>query len=174
MSAPPDFTDFLDVDDTRVTIRTMRPTDREIEDQFVHRLTPTSKYYRFHAALRELTPLMLDHFTNVNFPDEMALIATIGDSDLEREIGVARYVRTQGTDTAEIAVVVADEWQGKGIGCKLLKDLRDIAHGAGIKHLEARVLPDNSRMLQLAQTLGFRIKPRGEDFSAVELGKDVD
>ena len=69
MSTPPDYTDFLDVDGTRVTIRTMRPTDREIEDQFVRRLTPTSKYYRFHSALRELTAAMLDHFTNVDYPE---------------------------------------------------------------------------------------------------------
>jgi acetyltransferase len=174
MSAPPDYTDFLDVDGTRVTIRTMRPTDRDIEDQFVHRLTPVSKYYRFHAALRELTAYMLDHFTSVNYPDEMALIATIREADVEREIGVARYVRTQGSDTAEIAVVVSDEWQGKGIGCKLLKDLRDFARQTGIKHLEARVLPDNRRMLELAKNLGFRIKPSVDDPGAIELGKDVD
>jgi acetyltransferase len=174
MSAPPDYTDFLDIDGTRVTIRTMQPTDREIEAQFVRHLTPTSKYYRFHAALRELTASMLDHFTNVNFPDEMALIATIREADAEREIGVARYMRAQGSDTAEIAVVVSDEGQGKGIGCKMLKDLRDIAHQAGIRHLEARVLPDNRRMLQLAKNLGFRIKPRGDDPGAIELGKDVD
>jgi acetyltransferase len=174
MTTPPDYTDILDIEGTRVTIRTMRPTDREIEDQFVRRLTPTSKYYRFHAALRELTASMLDHFTNVNFPDEMALIATIREADAEREIGVARYVRAPGSDTAEIAVVVSDEWQGKGIGCKMLRDLRDIAHQAGIRHLEARVLPDNRRMLQLATNLGFRIKPSNEDPGAIELGKDVD
>jgi acetyltransferase len=174
MSKPPDYTDFLDIDGTRITIRTMHPEDRDIEEQFVRRLTPASKYNRFHTALRELTEYMLDHFTNVDYPDEMALIATIRDGDAEREIGVARYVRTQAPDTAEIAVVVSDEWQGKGIGGKLLKDLRDLAHQAGIKHLEARVLPDNRRMLELAQDLGFRLKPRGEDFSAVELGKDVD
>jgi acetyltransferase len=66
MSTPPDYTDFLDVDGTRVTIRTMRPTDREIEDQFVRRLTPASKCFRFRAALRELTARMLDRFTNVD------------------------------------------------------------------------------------------------------------
>jgi acetyltransferase len=174
MSTPPDYTDFLDVEGTRVTIRTMRPEDRDIEEQFVRRLTPTSKYYRFHAALRELTAYMLDHFTNVNYPDEMALIATIQEGDAVREIGVARYVRSPAPDTAEIAVVVSDEWQGKGIGGKLLKDLREFAHQVGIRHLEARVLPDNQRMLRLAQDLGFRIKPGGDDPSAVELGKDVD
>jgi acetyltransferase len=174
MNAPPDYTDFLDVDGTRVTIRTMRPDDREIEDQFVRRLTPVSKYYRFHAALRELTASMLDHFTNVNYPEEMALIATVREADAEREIAVARYVRTSEPDTAEIAVVVADEWQGKGIGRQLLQDLRDLAHQAGFRHLEARVLPDNRGMLQLAKNLGFHIKYGGDDPSAIELGKDVD
>lgn len=174
MSTPPDYTDFLDVDGTRVTIRTMRPDDREIEAQFVRQLTPTSRYQRFHAALRELTASMLDHFTNVNYPDEMALIATIGEGDAEQEIGVARYVRTQVPDTAEIAVVVSDKWQGKGIGRKLMVDLREFAQRAGIQHLEARVLPDNRSMLQLAKSLGFRVKPGGDDPGAIELGKEVD
>lgn len=173
MSTPPDYTDTLDIDGTRVMIRTMRPTDREIEDRFVRQLTPASKYYRFHAALRELTADMLDHFTRVDYPDEMALIATIDEGGAEREIGVARYVRTSAADTAEIAVVISDEWQGKGIGGRILKDLRGIAQQAGIRHFEARVLPDNQRMLQLAQRLGFRIKPRNDDPSAIELGKDV-
>jgi acetyltransferase len=174
VNSPPDYTATLDVEGTRVTIRTMRPTDRDIEDQFVRRLTPASKYYRFHSALRQLTAPMLDRFTQVNYPDEMALIATVREAESEREIAVARYVHTREPDTAEIAVVVADEWQGKGIGRRLLLDLRDIAYRAGFRHLEARVLPDNRRMLQLAKDLGFRVKPGGDDPSAVELGKDVD
>ena len=171
---PPDYRASLDIAGTLVTIRTMQSSDRDIEQQFVRELSPMSRYYRFHSALRELTPYMLERFTHVNYPDEMALIATVPEGNGEREIGVARYARYPGTDRAEVAIVVADAWQGKGIGSRLLIDLRNLAHEAGIKHLEASVLSGNSRMLDLARTLGFSIKPiNPADSMTIELGKDI-
>jgi acetyltransferase len=171
----PDYRDALDIAGTPVTIRTMQPGDRDIEHRFVRELSPLSRYYRFHSTLRELTPTMLERFTHVNYPDDMALIATVPEGEGEREIGVARYARYPGTERAEIAVVVADDWQGKGIATRLLLDLRGLAHAAGIQHLEANVLSGNKRMLQLARTLGFSIKPAATgDRQEVELGKDID
>lgn len=172
---PPDYKDALDVAGSPVTIRTMRPADRDIERRFVRELSPASRYYRFHSALKELTPAMLERFTHVNYPDEMALIATIPEGDGERQIGVARYAGYPGTDRAEIAVVVADAWQGKGVGARLLLDLRNLAFEAGIRHFEASVLPGNKRMLELARALGFAVRTAGpgED-SALTLGKDID
>ena len=170
-----EYRDALDIAGTPVTIRTMQPADRDIEHRFVRELSPLSRYYRFHSALRELTPSMLDRFTHVNYPEDMALIATITVGESEREIGVARYARYPGTDRAEIAVVVADDWQGKGIATRLLLDLRGLAHAAGIRHLEANVLSGNKQMMQLARTLGFSIKPPAPgDGQALELGKDID
>jgi acetyltransferase len=153
----------------------MQPSDRDIEDRFVRELSAVSRYYRFHGALKALTPPMLERFTHVNYPDEMALIATITDGGTERQIAVARYARFPGTDRAEVAVVVADAWQGRGIGSRLLLDLRELAHQAGIRQLQASVLPDNTRMLRLARTLGFSILPAKPDEGAtVELGKGLD
>ena len=170
-----EYRDTLDIAGTPVTIRTMQPTDRDIEHRFVRELSPQSRYYRFHSTLRELTPTMLERFTHVNYPDDMALIATVPEGEGEREIGVARYARYPGTERAEIAVVVADDWQGKGIGTRLLLDLRGLARAAGIRHLEANVLSGNKRMLQLARTLGFSIKPAvSGDCQEVDLGKDID
>ena len=173
---PPDFSHSFDAGDTRVTLRTMQPGDSAIEDRFVRELSPVSRYYRFHGALKALTPSMLERFTHVNYPDEMALIATIPEGDVERQIAVARYARFPGTtERAEVAVVVADAWQGKGIGSRLLLDLRKLARQAGIRHLQVSVLPDNTRMLYLAKALGFSILPaRAAEGTAVELGKGID
>lgn len=172
---PPDYREYLDIDGERVTIRTMLPSDRDIEQQFIRELSPLSRYYRFHSALRELTPYMLDRFTHVNYPDEMAIIATVPEANGEREIGVARYARAPGADHAEIAVVVADAWQGRGIGSRLLVVLRSLARDAGIRHLEASILSGNKRMLTLAKTLGFSIRQvKPGDAHTLELGKDVD
>ena len=171
----PDYHDELKVDGTPVTIRTMHPEDRDIEARFVAGLSATSRYYRFHSALRELNPAMLEHFTHVNYPHNMALIATVQDGKGEREIGVARFARYPGTDSAEIAVVIADDWQGKGIARRLLTDLRQLAVAAGIRHLEANVLPGNRRALELVRALGFTVRTAGSgDGAAVELGKELD
>ena len=173
---PPEYKDTLEIASAIVTIRTMRPSDRDIEQRFVRELSAQSRYYRFHLVLKELTLYMLERFTHVNYPDEMALIATVPESDgSEMEIGVARYACKPGSDTDEIAVVIADEWQGNGIGTRLLVDLRHLAIAAGIKHIEANVLSENRRMLELARELGFSQKPvKPADYSTRELGKDLD
>ena len=172
---PPDYKDTLEIADATVTIRTMQSADRDIEQRFVRGLSTQSRYYRFHSVLKELTPYMLERFTHVNYPDEMALIATVPEGVGEIQIGVARYVRIPKSDTAEIAVVVADAWQGKGIGSRLLVDLRHLAMNAGIKHIEASVLSENRRMLDLARELGFSLKAmKPMDYLTLELGKDLE
>lgn len=171
---PPDYRELFELDGSPVTIRSMRPEDREIEDRFVRDLSPDSRYLRFHAALRQLTPGMLEHFTRPDYPSEMALIATIAEGGGERQIGVARYHRVPATDCAEVAVVVADDWQGKGLATRLLLRLRDIALKNGIMHFEATVLPHNQRMLALARQLGFTRLPEQHGARAVELGKKLE
>ena len=165
---------MITVDGIKVTIRTMQAEDRENEKRFVKALSPQSRYYRFHAAIKELTPNMLEQFTHVNYPHEMALIATIKDPDGingEREIGVARYVQLDDPGSAEFAIVVADEFQGKGIGTRLLLDLRSCALVAGITQLKASVLSENRRMFQFCRKLGFEVEPHHNDYTTIELGK---
>ncbi len=171
---PPDFRKTVDLNGRSVTIRTMQPQDRDMEDNFVQSLSQRSRYLRFHSVLTKLTPVMLEKFTNVNYPDEMALIATIDENSVENQIGVARYARSAVVECAEVAIVVADDWQGKGIGTQLLLSLRKTALEAGIKHLKLMVLPENSRMLTLAKKLGFSVQPNHGDFQTIELGKVVD
>jgi acetyltransferase len=168
---PPEFEDRLTIEGTAITIRTMHPEDREIEADFVRNLSRQSRYYRFHGVLRELTTPMLDHFTRPDYPREMALIATIDEGGTERQIGVVRYAPTRDDGQAEIAIVVADAWQGKGLGSRMLRDLCILAREAGYTRLQANILAENERMLGLAREFGFtRIETRGGD-TALELGK---
>ncbi|MBD3648822.1 MAG: GNAT family N-acetyltransferase [Pseudomonadales bacterium] len=157
-----------------MNIRTLWPSDREIEQEFVRGLSAQTRYYRFHSGVRELSPAMLERFINVNYPDEMALAATIEVDDREVLIGVARYMREPGKETAEMAIVVADAWQAKGIGTRLLLDLRSCAIAAGVKRMNATVLSENRRMYELAKRLGYEVEPRHGDYRTVELGKEFD
>lgn len=168
---PLDFSDCFVAGDTPVRIRLIRPDDRDREMAFVRGLSARSRYYRFHAALRELTPELLERFTHLDYPDHLALVALVDTPGGEQQIGVARYVREPGSDSAEIAIVVADAWQGKGIATRLLTDLRTLAQQVGVRRLVASVLRENGRMLSLVRHLGFEGEPSGGDPRTSFLGK---
>ncbi len=169
----PDHHHLIHVGATPVTIRTIRPSDRALGIEFVSRLSPAAKYLRYHHAINELSTETLDRFVSPDYPNEMALIAVISpEPGGVRQIGVARYARTDSAEEAEIAVAVSDDWQGRGVGRALLLDLREFALGAGIRHLVARVLPQNAQMISLARKLGFQHENADPDEGTVALGKD--
>ena len=160
--------------DSVVTLRPITPADSDMEADFVRRLSEESRYFRFHTPLQELTPKMLETFTRVSYPDAFALIATVSEDGRDEEVGVTRYARYAGTDAAEIAIVVADHWQGSGLGTRMLTELRDIARGAGIRHFYMNVLRDNRRMLHLARKLGFHPSAQKTgDLTSQSLGKSI-
>lgn len=171
---PPDVREVIDLDGYRVTLRTLWPEDREMEAAFVRGLSPRSRRYRFHSGMRELTPVLLDRFTHVDYPSAMALVATVQEAGAERQIAVARWAPTaDDPEGAEIAVVVADAWQNRGLGTRLLERLGELARAAGIPRLHANVLAENRRMLELASHLGFRVDPAAHERGSVMLAKDV-
>lgn len=171
---PPDFEYSWELDDgTAVTIRTMRPDDAQIEQDFVRSLSPRSKTLRFFAPIKELSATALKKFTHTDFPNEMALVATVYKNGIEHEIGVARYAPCTGSGKVEFAVVVADDWQGKGIATELLQHLFSIASEVGINSIEGFILRDSIPMLRLAREFGFRIQPDKEDRGIAHAFKDV-
>jgi acetyltransferase len=149
-------------DGTNLLIRPIRPEDSGIEQEFVRKLSPQSKYFRFMRALHELTPEMLVRFTQIDYDQEMALIAVVMDQDREIEVGVARYATQPDGRSCEFAIVVADEWRHRGIGFQLMSQLMDIARARDLDVMESEVLAENTGMLALAGKLGFAIKASTE------------
>lgn len=166
---PPDYHDRIPIAGVPVVIRTMQPEDRAIEEAFVRNLSPESRYFRFHSALPELTPEMTERFIHLNWPDQMALVAVVENAAATEQIGVARYVRLPGDETADLGIAIADAWQGKGLGTELLHRLLLLADQAGITRLSADVLHENRRMRNLARDLGFRLAPSQNDPNSVIL-----
>jgi acetyltransferase len=136
----------------RVRVRPIRPEDAELERRFFARLSARSRYHRFGQHLPELPPAMLARFTQLDYDRELALVAI----DRGEFIAVGRYAPNAEGTTAEFALTVADEWQGKGIGRALLEKLCTTARAAGYRALYGYVLAENSEMLELAKWLGFR------------------
>src|SRR5438105_11666705 len=101
---------------------------------------------------------MLEKFTRIDFGRDMALIATATIEGAETAIGVARYARLADDVTCEFAITVADAWQGRGIGTKLLAMLVGTARGHGIRRVIGDVLATNTPMLRLARSQGFHVE----------------
>ncbi|HYN27318.1 MAG TPA: GNAT family N-acetyltransferase [Burkholderiales bacterium] len=150
-------------DGTRIVIRPIRPDDRQIEQDFVHGLSDESRYFRFFNAVRDLSEAALNRFTQVDYDNEMALIAVVSEKGHETEIGVARYSINPDGRSCEFAIAVADAWQHKGIGSKLMQSLMDAARTRGLETMEGWVLSGNGRMLALMDALGFAIDANAGD-----------
>jgi acetyltransferase len=140
-------------DGTVLALRPMRPEDAGLERDFVARLSPQSRYLRFHSHLMELQPDALARFTQLDYDRELALVALAPDSS--HFVGVGRYAPNPDGTTAEFALAVADAWQGRGLGSALLSRLAGCAQAAGYRALEGHILDENAEMLQVARRLGF-------------------
>lgn len=160
-------------DGVPVTIRPIQAEDREIELAFVQGLSSSSRYLRFFSTVKDLSPQLLDRFTQVDFPDEMAFIATLETAGAEEEIGVARYAPGSTESTAEFAVVVADAWQGRGIGRELMQHLFVVAEDSGFERIEGAVLKANAHMLRFCRELGFAVNSYPDDAQLVLVAKDL-
>lgn len=160
-------------DGTDLTIRPIRPEDAEIEQDFVRGLSAESKYFRFMDSLQELSQNMLVRFTQIDYDREMALIAVLEQDNQEKELGVCRYVTSADGQSCEFALVVADEWQRKGIGNKLMNCLFDAARAKGIKVMEGEVLGANRSMLELVRRLGFEVSTSEEDAAVKRIVKQL-
>ena len=154
---PAHFVRSVTLDDGRVIrVRPIRPEDADIEQRFVRGLSEETRYFRFMRMLSELTPEMLVRFTQIDYDREMALIALAQDTQgREVEVGVTRYSLAPDGECAEFALVVADEWQGHGVGSQLLQLLIDYARQRGVRRLFGEVLTRNTPMRELAARLGF-------------------
>ena len=144
-------------DGTTLPVRPIMPEDAEHERAFVHRLSDESRYFRFFYQLHELTPAMLARFTQVDYDRELALVVLSPTPKGEQFIAVARYIANPDHESAEFAIVVADEWQNRGVARKLMERLIAAAKMRGFLRLRGSVLRANQKMLRFTTGLGFRV-----------------
>jgi acetyltransferase len=161
------------VDGSRVTIRPIRPEDAVIEREFVNGLSEQSRYFRFMYALPEITPELLSRFTQIDYDRDMALIATIMRDGKEIQVGVARYNTMSDPASCEFAIVVADDWQNKGIARSLMADLVRAARSRRFTRMLGTVLKKNTRMIEFSRALGFEMEASTEDHSLMEVVLDL-
>jgi acetyltransferase len=153
------------VDGTTVTLRPIRPEDEGALTALYARLSPQTSYQRFFTVMQRLPPSWAHILANVDYDRTMAIVALGPGDDV---IGVARYAYDRRSDEVEIAIVIDDRWQGRGLGTRLLGELFEYAKRKGFRRLRAYVLADNLRMLKLIQRVA-RILDRKLDSGVVSL-----
>ena len=138
-----------------VTIRPIRMTDVDMESDFIRRLSPEAKHFRFLGGVNTLPPEELTRLCDVDGKHSMAFVATVVRNGREMEIGVSRYSPNSRSEVREMAVTVVDEWQHHGLGVTLMKHLIDAARANGVKQLYSVDFADNTGMSALAKELGM-------------------
>ncbi len=153
-------------------VRPIQPGDAGMLQDFVHKLSPESRYFRFASTLRELSTSMLARFTLIDYDREMALVAIYPERraapgretpDEDRIIAVSRYITNPDRSSAEFSLAVADEFGGQGVGSRMMLSLMDIARSKGLSTIEGLVLSRNANMLRLMSALGFSVQPYPDD-----------
>jgi RimJ/RimL family protein N-acetyltransferase len=151
-------------DGAKVTLRMIRPSDREALREAIERLSPESRYRRFLSAQAEPSEGMLTYLTEVDAIDHVAIIAVADSLDLkvEQAHGVARFVRLPDEPgVAEAAITVGDWIQGRGLGALLGATLAGAARERGITKFRGEVLASNAPMRRLLEEIGAELRDTG-------------
>ena len=147
-------------DARRVTIRRIQPSDLNALRTFFAALSYATRRLRFHSPINELPEPLLREFTMANHRAHVAFVAEFHDGAANQPatlVAEARYVRNEDSDSAEFALVVADNWRRIGLGTALTRILAQRARFSGVRRLWGDMLEDNKAMRGLAHSLGARL-----------------
>lgn len=154
-------------------IRPIKRDDAARLIEFFDTLSPETVFFRFLADLKSLPLEWVRRFTDIDYGQDVAMVALEGADDEERIIGVCRIMRNPRSDNGEIAVVVGDSWHNQGIGTILLKRSLRIARELGFRKVWGLVSAHNEKVSRMAARLGFvQRTDTTEDLFEVEI--DVD
>jgi len=142
-------------DGSRVEIRALRPDDEADMLDALDQTSAQSLQRRFFVTKRHFSDKERAFFMNIDFSNHVALVAEAEQAGRTMIIGGGRYVVFE-PGRAEMAFVVIDAWQGRGVGALLAGHLTALARKAGLKELTAEVLPENSAMRRVFEKLGFK------------------
>jgi len=155
------------------SLRPVRHDDGALEKAFVRGLSLESRYQRMLSGGFKVTPEWIESMTHIDYHRHMAFAVTSVIDGVEQFVGVGRYVVNAATAGAEVALVITDAWQGRGLGRRLLATLTEHAHSAGVQQIVGVVLATNVPMLRLARSMGFAVTSEPGDATVMRIGRDL-
>lgn len=153
---------YLMPDGTNVAIRSIRPTDEPHMRDLVYNLSQETIYYRFMSNQR-FTHRHIQDFVYIDHRRDVCIVGTIPEASGDQIVAVGRYYLNEKTNMAEVAFIVRDNWQNKGLGTFFFQHLIKIAKRNGIAGFTAEVLLDNKRMQNVFNNSGLRVESKIEE-----------
>jgi acetyltransferase len=154
-------------DGREVAIRSAGAHDAARIQDFIRKLAPRTRYYRFCGTTRELPVDALARLVQADGECAVTLLALAYDTN--EVLGLGEYIAQRKANTCEMALVVHDTWQRAGLGSLLLSGLMSRAREASLHYMEGLVLRDNSAMLKLARAQGFEMRASAHDSAMVHV-----
>jgi acetyltransferase len=155
------------------SLRPVRHDDGVLEEAFVRALSFESRYQRMLSGGFKVTPEWIESMTHIDYHRHMAFAVTSVIDGVEQFVGVGRYVVDLATAGAEVALVIADVWQGRGLGRRLLATLIEHAQSARVQQIVGVVLATNKAMLRLARSMGFSVNAEPGDATVLRVRRDL-
>jgi acetyltransferase len=165
-------------DGTEVTIRPIRPEDETLMVKFHESLSDRTVYMRYFCSLnlsRRTAHERLAHICSCDYSSEMVLVAEGEDPNTARRsiLAVGRLNKLESNREAEVALLVADPYQGLGLGTELLRRLLGIARDEGLRLLTAEMFRDNIAVQAVFKKCGFRLSPIDHELNEVQAVLDL-
>ena len=132
-----------------VHMRPVLPTDEDMMRDLFYACSEETLYHRFFTKMRAMPHRKLKKFVNIDYVKTMALASVTHEDEHEMIVAVGRYSVDKASNAAEVAFIVRDDWQGRGVGISMFNQLLEVARKRGIARFTADVLHDNARMLHI-------------------------
>ncbi|MDH5783616.1 MAG: GNAT family N-acetyltransferase, partial [Candidatus Bathyarchaeota archaeon] len=149
-------------DGTSVVLRPIKPEDETLLCELVQSLSEETMRFRFFQVIRDMPHETLTRYCNIDYDREIAIVAEM-KKDRRRIIGAARLILEPGRKRGEFAVVVGDQWQGLGLGSKLVDYIIEIGKDMGLETVGGDILSRNLKMIRLCTKKSFKMEPVDED-----------
>jgi len=152
-------------DGTEVFFRPVKPTDEPALSEMLYSLSEESIYTRYMTHTIVFPHRDIQRFTNVDYRQDIAIVGVIPDVSGEEIVAIAQYFLDPKTQAAEVAFLVQDQWQQKGMGTFLLDYITEIAKQRGVRKFYAKVLPKNEPMLAIFHNSGYKVKTEFDGYA---------
>jgi len=153
-------------DGIKVVLRPIEPEDFKLEKKMFTKFSKETQRMRFFTYINKVTSEMIRRYTDVDKDVEVGIMAEIKIKGKSEMAGVVRLITDEDGESGEMAIVVADPWQKKGLGSKMIDHITEIACKRGLHKIHTFTLPDNFLMQKMLKKKKFRIKDNGDHIFA--------
>lgn len=154
---------------THLILRPIKPEDENRLHELFKSFSEKTMRFRFFQIIREMSHETLTRYCNIDYNREIAIVGEAEMNNEKRILGVARLIVQPGRKYGEFAVAVGDQWQGFGLGSKLVDRVIEIGRDMGLESIYGDILSENQRMFQLCEKKGFQIQPVDEETTKATL-----